>query len=296
MTQRAFALAGYVNVGFTNGYDFVANPLVTPPNTLNDVMRTSASPAVPNGTAVFLWDVATQSFGPPAIYSTSTGQWTPNHEVPVGRGFVVHSPGVWTNTFVGEVFEGTNLNLIRGSNKLSLVSGVLLMATNLAEIFSPADPFLHSTFPRVDGANVYTFQTASQSYSDAFTCFDGFGWHDPNGAVGTNGPTIGVAQSFFVRNPGPDTNWVTTVSFSMSAAPLAARAASASVPSAPQIIGIRLQAGTVILDLSPADATYNVEWSPDGFNWTVLAADQTGNDWSGPLPLGPQGYFRITQP
>jgi hypothetical protein len=289
----AACLTGYVNVPLTSGYTFTANPMmISPDNTLNSV-TVYATPRVPSGTTVYLWDVTNQTWSPPSIFVDEVAGWSLNYDVPPGKGFVVYSPVSWTNTFLGEVFHGTNLCFLGGGNKWSLVSFAFPAPRNLSNL-DWMDPLLTSIFPWIDGENVYLFEAASQRYSDAFTCFDGYGWFDPKGVAGTNGPTTEAAQSFFVQNPGPDANWVTIRD--CSAVPGIQAAPAVAGSATPRIGRIGLRTGIANLGVNEPEGAYNVEWSSDGSTWKILAAGQTGSTWTGPVPPGPRGYFRLTQP
>ena len=101
--SRAYAggIVGYVNHVFIPGYNFANNPLNAANNNLSQIILPP-----PNGTAVYVWNVSNQSFDSP-ITCTSSGGWSGDVYLPVGRGFVLQSPSQWTNTFVGEVLLNT---------------------------------------------------------------------------------------------------------------------------------------------------------------------------------------------
>ena len=202
--QPAQGIVGYVNVVVNPGYNLIHNPLqVAPTNSIASVI-----PSPPPGTAIFLWDVPSQSFGPVSTYDPDFGGWDVPLNLPPGRGFFYYAPAAYTNTFVGEILQGSLTNFVAGNNKLSALGSKVpqtgMLSTDLA-------------FPTIDGANVLLFNGAGQTYTDAFTCFKGFGWFDPNGVAGTGGPVINVPQAFFVQNPGPDTNWIRTFTIGKSA-------------------------------------------------------------------------------
>ena len=276
--QSAQGVVGYVNVTVKPGYNLIHNPLhVAPTNSIASVI-----PSPPQGTTVFLWDVPSQSFGPVSTYDTNSGGWDVPVNLPPGRGFVWYAPAAYTNTFVGEVLQGPLTNFVAGNNKLSALGSKVpqtgMLSTDLL-------------FPIIDGADVFLFNNASQTYIDAFTCFKGFGWFDPNGVAGTGGPVINVAQAFFVQNPGPDTNWVRN--FIVQFAPLSAVARSAGAAiSSLQISG---EAVTLMVQ-NPSGATYTVQFSSDGFSWTTVASELTGSVWQGKNPGGDQGYYQVIQP
>jgi hypothetical protein len=307
-SRRAYAslnVVGYVNVPITNGYNFVANPLdasmggaITNGNAITNVIL---SP--PNLTAVYVWDVTNQAFSsPPSTYHQISSRWSdPTYVLPPGKGFVVYLPQSappFTNTFVGQVLQGSLTNHIAGTNKFSLLGFMLPIAGTLTNFASP--PGL--SFPGIDGADVFTWDTANQRYSNAYTFLNPLGWADAAGILGTNGPTIQVAQGFFVQNPGPDTDWKTnfTVQFkAVQNVPLSSQTSPASTApiAGPDISQIAMNSGQVNLRITnPGGTTFSVQFSPDGSAWTTLATSQTGSAWKGSLPGGRQGYFRLTTP
>jgi len=281
LAQPAHAnIVGFANVTLTNAYNFIANPFDTSPNSITNVLGTNA----PDGSMVFLWDVTNQVFTLPSTYHALTKSWDRNYFLSPGRGFVMLSTANKTLTFVGNVLQGNLTNFVAGTNKFSLLASMVPVSDTLSNLF----------FPGTDGDNVYVFKTASQSYSDAFTYFAGFGWFDPNGAITTNGPVINIAQSFFVQNPGPGTNWIRN--FVVQAAQLQSAALVAN-SSSPEIQSLSLSAGLATLHvLNPSGSSYNVEFSTDGVAWTTVATNQTATTWSAPCPGGGRGYYRLSTP
>lgn len=265
---RALNIVGYVNAPLTNGYNFIANPLDFPPNVLTNLI-----PSPPNGSRAYFWDVTNQVFLPTATYGPTA--WNRNYDFPVGCGVVVYVPIKYTNTFVGSVTVPSSQTLeIAGSNRFSLVACKLPIGGPISLTGTNA-----IAFPQIDGATAHFFRK-NQTF-DSFTCFTNFGWFAPQGGASTEGPNLNVGESFFVQNPGPTTNWVTT----------AARPAPPSLMS-PDIKRISIQGGTVTLNIS-SPVAYDVQFSLDGGAWTTIAANQSGRSWTGPLPDPLQAQFRV---
>jgi hypothetical protein len=268
-------VVGYANVPVKPGYNLIHNPLhVVPTDSIASVI-----PSPPQGTMVFLWDVPSQSFTPVTTYDPNSGGWDVPVNLPPGRGFVWYAPAAYTNTFVGEVLQGPLTNFIAGNNKLSALGSKVpqagMLSTDLA-------------FPTIDGANVLLFNGASQTYTDAFTCFKDFGWFDPNGVAGTGGPVISVAQAFFVQNAGPDTNWVRNFTVQLVSLPATAGAAISS---------LWISGGSVTLKVqNPSGAPYTIQFSSDGLSWTTVASKLTGSAWQGKYAGGERGYYQVIQP
>lgn len=271
-------IVGYVNHVFVPGYNFANNPLN---GTNNNVSEILAFP--PNGLAVYAWNVASQSFDPPITYTSGSG-WSGDVNLPVGKGFVLQSLSQWTNTFVGEVLLNTT-NLIAGTNKFSLIGSMVPQSGALSSVLE---------FPPIDGCNVYFFRNASNKLSDAFTFFNGYGWFDPAGVESTGGPKPNVAESFFVQNPGPDTNWIRNFVINIVSSTTLSTAKSTAVS---RISSIAVKDGNVTLAIqNPDGGAYDVQHSTDGVSWKTVARNQKGAVWKGRLPDGVRGYYRAFQP
>lgn len=185
---------------------------------------------------------------------------------------------------MGEVPQGELTNFIAGGNRLSFLGSKVPQAGRLSALLE---------FPGSDGDDVYLLRPTGSGYLDACTYFTGYGWFDPPGLADPGGPVIEVANAFFVRHPGPDTNWVRHFQLNLSPPSRSKTTVGASVP---RIVGLTVRSGQATLTLSQSTAPYNVQWSGDGLAWTTLAANQTGATWTGPCPPGAQGYFQLTQP
>jgi hypothetical protein len=290
-------IVSYANVTFTNGYNFIANPLdaaVTGTNVSNANSLTNIIPSPPDQTMVFVWDVTNQVFLPPATYDASAfpPAWDLNFDLPPGKGFVVLANALWTNTFVGNVEQGSLTNFVAGTNKFSLLANKVPLAESLRIMGLTGSN--SALFATTDGQNVYTFRTPSQSYSDAFTWFGGYGWFDPDGVVDTNGPVIAIAQSFFIQNPGPDAYWIR--SFIVPSASAAPSPLAVSSSTEPTIRRLSASGGWITLEIANARKAYDVQFSSDGRKWKTVARNRTGILWSQPHPGGTQGYYRLVTP
>jgi hypothetical protein len=270
-------IVGYLPVPIVAGYNFVANPFDTADNTLTSVVSPSSPPI---GTAVYLWNVTNQQYDAPAIYLANG--WSANFSVPPGTGFVVSSVSSWTLTFTGTLLQGTRTHLYAGSSKFSL------LASDFAASETLTGP--NMTFPGLDGENVFLYDRARRNFSNAFTYYTGYGWFDPGGTFGAAGPVINIAQSFFAQNLGASTTWVQTYG-GFAPQPASQSGLKASIQ------GIHAAGSKVILSiLNPEGTPYTVQYSADRSLWTILAANLTGTTWTGPVPDGPQGFYRLTNP
>ncbi len=271
---------GYVNVKLSAGYNFVANPLDGLPN--NSITNVLLS--VPDGTELYLWNVTNQVFELVATYSAGFGWDVTAVQLPPGLGFVLWVPSAYTSTFVGDVLQGSLTNFVVGGNKLCLLGSKV-----------PIEGALGSTlfFPNINGADIQIFNRVSQSYLDACTFFPAYGWYDPAGVAGTDGPVMIPGYGFFVRNPGPDTNWVQNF---IVPSPPPQTAGTPSKPST-EISSLAVTGGTVTLKVhNPRAARFDVQFSSDGRSWTTVATNQTGTVWRDRFRAGRQGFYQVVNP
>ena len=283
---------GYVNVPLPKGLAFLCNPFnMDGTNNINTVITNTTAPS---GTQVYLWNVTNQTFSLPATYEAGSGGWfnpdlatlATNYLLSPGRGFVISSPSSWVVTIAGVVEQGTLTNFVAGTNKFSLLGNIPPVSGQLGS--SAAQTI---SFPGIDGADVFTFNTNSQSYSDAYTYFQNFGWFDPAHVVNSNGPSISLALSFFVQNPGPDTNWIQTfVVPNTLNSPGFQPAVQKSVPKISQLAITGSQVSLRILN--PGGAPYDIQFSTDDSTWQTVASNLTGATWAGTLPNLEMGYYR----
>ena len=266
-----------ISVPIAAGYNFVGNPVDAGDNTLAGVVSPSLPPL---GTAVYLWNATNQQYAAPAIYSASG--WSANLSVPPGTGFVISSTSVWTLTLIGQVLEGNSTNYYPGGARFCLLASVF----PFSEALSGSD----IRFPGIESQNVFLYNSTNHDFRDACTYFPGYGWYDPAGSSGVAGPVISGGQSFFAQNLGASTNWVQVLGG------LGMRQASSSVPKA-SIQSLKAAGGRVLLSIrNPGGTAYSVQYSADRSLWTTLAANQTGTSWTGLVPGGPQGFYRLANP
>jgi hypothetical protein len=287
LTQPVKAVVGYVNLTITNGYNFLANPLNSTNNTLTNLIQNC-----PDNTEVYLWDVGQQTFAGPATFQgVDFGGWDTNFDLPPGKGFLVVSDSRWTNTFVGEVLQGSLTNFVAGTNRFSLLGSMVPQA-------APLSGTNNLQFPGGDGDTVYFFPSSSggQTFSEAYSYFGGFGWFDPRGIVGTNGPVLQVGQSFFVQVPGSSKNWIRQFTVQLVANKTSLLTGQPT-PGSAEIGGITVRNGEVTLSiLNSTGQPYSIQFSPDQVSWKTISTNQTGQTWTGPLSRDGQGYYRVSSP
>jgi|SRR5437773_4763546 len=181
---------GYVNLVVPVGLSMVANPLdAGSNNTLGSLF-----PNVPNFSNFYKFtgtsfDIATFAFG----------AWDkPNITLNPGEGGFIGTTTLFTNTFVGEVKQGTlstpipvGLSIVSSQVPQTGAIDTTLGLTNL------------SMFD-----NVFKFNVTSQSY-DIYTVTPGGGWSGPGGS--TTAPSLNVAESVFI-SAGAAVSWNRTFS------------------------------------------------------------------------------------
>jgi hypothetical protein len=178
---------GFVNVNFPPGFTLASNPLEGATNTVPALF-----PSVPNGTSVFKFDSGTGSY----VGSTFLfGSWNnPSMTLVPGEGFFFRNPGVTTltNTFVGNVKQGTLTTPLAAGFTLvgSQVPQSGLVTTDLG-------------LPIGNAESVFKFDTVTQSYTGGSFLFGSW--------TGGVEPTVGVGEGFFVKK-NSSTSWTRTFS------------------------------------------------------------------------------------
>jgi hypothetical protein len=103
-------------------------------------------------------------------------------------------------TFVGEVPQGSLSKPLAGGNNFNLVGSQVPQALPLGST-GEANTL---EFPAVPGDSVYIFDSGIQNYKSSYDFFEDFGWFSANtDDPGPQGPTIPVAEGFFVLKVGP---------------------------------------------------------------------------------------------
>jgi hypothetical protein len=180
-------VVGYVNKVFTNGFfTLVCNPLDAGTNDLATVL-----PGVPDNTIVYTWNVGIQDLDPTTpTYSAAQSKWIPNQTVSPGQGFFVVGGGTFTNTFVGNVIQGSITNPIAGNGNFQAVSALAPVGGSLTNVLA--------AYPATDGDVVYTWNVGIQDFDPTLPTWSAAQskWlPDANIAVGDG--------FFLVRQGGP---------------------------------------------------------------------------------------------
>ncbi len=106
-------VVGYVNYAFVPGFNLAANPLNAATNKLSALM---SGANVPDNTLVYLWDTTIQDISATIpTFNAASKTWAPDYAIAPGQGFFVFAPANFTNTWVGDVLQGSITNTIKGS-------------------------------------------------------------------------------------------------------------------------------------------------------------------------------------
>jgi hypothetical protein len=190
-------VVGYVNKVLTGGnkYTAVANPLNTSANTLSNLFG-GAGVGLPAGSIVLKWNTGTADYD--SYLKTGFGAgWSPVAGASVlldpGEGALVHIDGAdYTNTFVGEVLQGTLT--------VNLPTGYSLIANKVPDS-GPANTIgLGGLSGPQSGDVLLQWNVGTQDFDSYLKTGFGLGW---NPSV----PNINVAEGFFI-NASSATNWV----------------------------------------------------------------------------------------
>jgi hypothetical protein len=173
-------VVGYVNtplVGSGAGlFQMVANPLNATNNTIGALIT-----AAPDFTTLYKWNGS--GFDTANFF---LGSWdNPGFTLNPGEGAIMQSTAPWTNTFVGEVLQGSLTNSTTASG-FSIRASKVPQAGTLTALGLPGANFS-------DFDSVYQFNTVSQGY-DIHNWFLG-SWDSE--------PTLAVGESFWINSAAP---------------------------------------------------------------------------------------------
>jgi hypothetical protein len=180
-------VVGYVNKKY-DAFKFytVNNPLNATNNNLATVM-----PNPPGGTAIYVWDPLTSDFSTNYLYGPP---WdVPGAKLTPGTGVFLFSGGDFTNTFVGEVLQGSLTNPVTGNFTFDVIGSIPPVAGSVTTVMTD--------YTGTAGDQVYQWNADANDIIDN-SAFDGVAtW---TGSV-TN---LTVGEAFLLFRQGPAGNWV----------------------------------------------------------------------------------------
>jgi hypothetical protein len=178
---------GYVNVAFPAGFSIRANPLKASPN--NALINIFDTNAVPTNTKIYRYDTSTT----PASFKIYTAEvddfnqkgWGANNNVQLnpGEGFFVNAPTAFTNTFVGDVPQGTDSNQ-QVPLGFSLKSSVVPQSGQLDTVLQ---------YPPVVGDRIYRLNADGKTYT-----ISEWELNDAGGQSWTKAPVPAVGEGFWI--------------------------------------------------------------------------------------------------
>jgi hypothetical protein len=188
-------VVGYVNVVVEGGgsYNLIANPLnnTSGGNGLTNLFKAGTGPG--NFDQVLTWDVNTFDFST-VQPSYGGGAWDKNVALPVGTGFFyVNANSTFTNTFVGEVIQGSYTNKLIGGGSYNAVGSSVPVGGSFTNALGGLVP---GNFDQVLAWDValFDFKAVQPSYG--------------GGAWTTTALPLNVGEGFFYVNANADNNWV----------------------------------------------------------------------------------------
>jgi hypothetical protein len=189
-------VVGYVNTVVEGGgaYNLICNPLN---NTSGGNYNTNLFKGLPDGANIFLWDSSTYDFsGTVPVYSEFFAAWDIDVDLPVGQGFFLVNPGdTFTNTFVGEVVQGSVSRPIVGSGAYNAVGSTAPIGGSFTNVIAGLVP--------ADGDNVFKWDTATYDFSGTVPVYSEF-----FGTWDITALNINVGEAIFYVRSGEDTTWV----------------------------------------------------------------------------------------
>jgi len=197
MAQNVYSLnvVGYVNVTVQGGgaYNLIANPLN---NTGGNNLTNLFSGPQAQSSQVLKWDPNTVDFSSPQPSYNTVGGWTANVPLNVGEGFFYVNEGTtFTQTFVGEVVQGSFSNEVAGNGSYNCLGASVPEGgsfTNAISGFTPtqSDQVLKWDYVAVD------FAQPQPSFNSG------------PGTWTTTALTINPGEGFFLVNEGSAVTWV----------------------------------------------------------------------------------------
>ena len=185
-------VVGYVNTVIQGGgaYNLLCNPLN---NTTGNTLTNLFSGPQANTSQVLKWDPAAVDFS--AIQpSYGGGKWDQNVPLNVGEGFFyVNQGATFTNTFVGDVVQGSFTNVLVGAGSYNAVGASVPQGGNFTNAISGLTP-----------ANTDQVLKWSPTLVDFDPIQPAFG----GGVWSPSALTINPGEGFFYVRQGATVNWV----------------------------------------------------------------------------------------
>jgi hypothetical protein len=201
-------VVGYVNLTLKPGYNLIANQFTNSTAQINTVLTNITG--LPDGATFFGWDGALQTFTEPANfvgtppdgpawYNADFTALVADEATP-GKAYFLFNSGATdaTVTLVGEVPQGTKTQTVPNNYGF------------LADFVPASQEIITNGFPVADGSTVFTWNAASQSYTEPLngiaTPPDGPAWYNADfTATVPFAPAVG--QGFIYNTTGGSAVW-----------------------------------------------------------------------------------------
>jgi hypothetical protein len=189
VAQSVFSVnaVGYVNLVYPgSGFKIIANPLNATNNTIGFLL-----PNVPDFTTLYKWNEGLAQFD---IATFFFGWDHPEYTLKPGEGAFITSGAPFTNTFVGDVLQGSLTNPIPAGYS---IRGSLVPQTGTVSALG---------LTMNDFDTIYQWNPALNAGSGGYDIFTYF-----FGSWGPSEPSISVGEAVFMSTGGP-VNWTRTFS------------------------------------------------------------------------------------
>jgi hypothetical protein len=202
-------VVGYVNKPLVGAfsYNMIANPLNNANNNISNLFKL---PAGHDGDQIVRWDAVNAGFQADIYnYDEGSQSWLkngnpdPGFNLNPGEGvFYVNQNADFTNTFVGDVIQGSFTNNLVGSFAYNAVGSSAPLGANFTNSIAGLNP------PPAghDGDQLLFWDTPSAGISGNYAVFDegSQSWiGNPN-----NNLNIGIGEGFFYVNQNANLAWV----------------------------------------------------------------------------------------
>jgi len=196
-------VVGYVNVSTKGGGNFnmIANPL----NNTNNTIGTLFAGFAQDSDQVYRWNNTIQDLDATVpTYSAFSQTWTPNATLNPGEGFFYLNAGVnRTNTFVGEVIQGSYTNPVPFGTKVLLGGGNFNAFGSSIPLGGSFTNAIVGITPR-DSDQVYFWDPNTQDFGPTVPTYSAF-----SSSWTPSTTTLNVGNGFFYLGAGADqVSWV----------------------------------------------------------------------------------------
>jgi hypothetical protein len=169
-------VVGYVTKAYPVAYNFYmgATPLDTGNNSLTNLF-----PTAPSGTTIYTWNGGIQDLDAVAVYSKAGSGWVDGNSANAnsvklnpGVGYFVSPGAAWTNTFVGDVMQGslTNATPVLGNYAFTALGSMVPVGGSITNVMAG--------YAAVSGDTFYPWNAMLQDLDTGSYSYTGTKWVD----------------------------------------------------------------------------------------------------------------------